>query len=96
MDTDPDKYSRVDNSMTVGLGAWGIKVKSEQEGLNVLSWVRSKLYRVVVTKMKTGGFNNPFIELESLGTSKMWTDVEIYKHFNLTQEEIDYVEANIN
>jgi len=96
MDTDPDKYSRVDNSMTVGLGAWGIKVKSEQEGLNVLSWVRSKLYRVVVTKMKTGGFNNPFIELESLGTSKMWTDEKIYKHFNLTQEEIDYVEANVN
>jgi hypothetical protein len=95
IDTDPDKYSRVDNSMTVGLGAWGIKVDSEQEGLNVLSWVRSKLYRVVVTKMKTGGFNNPFIELESLGTSKMWTDAEIYKHFGLTQEEIDYIEANV-
>ena len=93
--TNPDKYSRVDNSMTVGLGAWGIKVKTEQEGLNVLSWVRSKLYRVVVAKMKTGGFNNPFIELKSLGETKMWTDDEIYKHFNLTPDEISYVESNI-
>jgi hypothetical protein len=93
--TDPDKYSRVDNSMTVGLGAWGIKVNSEQEGKNVLTWVRSKLYRVVVEKMKTGGFNNPFIELESLGAATQWSDASLYAHFGLTQEEIDYVEANV-
>jgi hypothetical protein len=94
-DTDPEKYSKVDNMMTVGLGAWGIKVASEEEGKNVLSWVRSKLYRVVVSKMKTGGFNNPFIELESLGTNKQWTDAEIYNYFSLTSEEIDYVEASV-
>ena len=93
--TNPDKYSKVDNSMTVGLGAWGIKVASEAEGVNVLSWVRSKLYRVVVTQMKTGGFNNPFIELQFLGTTKHWTDAEIYAHFNLTDEEIAYVESNV-
>lgn len=92
---DPNKYSRIDNSMTVGLGAWGIKVASEDEGKNVLSWVRSKLYRVVVSKMKTGGFNNPFVELESLGVSKLWTDTDIYTHFNLTQDEINYIEANV-
>jgi predicted RNA methylase len=91
---DPDKYSRIDNSMTVGLGAWGIKVKSEKEGKNVLSWVRSKLYRVVVEQMKTGGFNNPFIELESLGAGKLWTDGDIYKHFKLTDDEIKYIESN--
>jgi hypothetical protein len=53
------------------------------------------LYRVVVAKMKTGGFNNPFIELESLGCDQTWTDEAIYRHFGLTQEEIDYVEANV-
>jgi hypothetical protein len=92
---DPDKYSRVDNSMTVGLGAWGIKVDTEQEGNNVLSWVRSKLYRVVVKNMKTGGFNNPFIELEYLDKNKSWTDKEIYNHFKLTEEEIKYIESQI-
>jgi len=90
----PEKYSRVDNSMTVGLGAWGIKVRSEQEGENVLTWVRSKLYRVVVQQMKTGGFNNPFIELENLGAARAWTDEDLYKHFGLFQEEIDYIENN--
>jgi hypothetical protein len=93
-ESEPDKYSRVDNAMTVGLGAWGIKVNNEQEGQNVLSWVRSKLYRVVVNKMKTGGFNNPFIELESLGVNKLWSDQDIYNHFQLTQQEIEYVESN--
>lgn len=95
MESDPDKYSRVDNSMTVGLGAWGIKVASETEGKNVLSWVRSKLYRVVVQNMKTGGFNNPFVELENLGSSKIWTDQELYEHFGLTQEEINYIEEAV-
>jgi site-specific DNA-methyltransferase (adenine-specific) len=80
--------------MTVGLGAWGIKVRSEQEGENVLTWVRSKLYRVVVQQMKTGGFNNPFIELENLGAARAWTDEDLYKHFGLFQEEIDYIENN--
>jgi hypothetical protein len=81
--------------MTVGLGAWGIKVDTEQQGKNVLTWVRSKLYRVVVQQMKTGGFNNPFIELENLGNAKDWTDEEIYQYFKLTQEEIDYIETNV-
>ena len=94
--TNLDKYSKVDNSMTVGLGAWGIKVENEEEGNNVLTWVRSKLYRVVVTKIKTGGFNNPFIELKSLGVKKAWTDEEIYKYFNLTDDEIKYIEDNAN
>lgn len=94
LDSDPDKYSRVDNNMAVGLGAWGIKVPNKKAGENVLTWVRSKLYRVVVTKMKTGGFNNPFIELQSLGYDKNWTDAEIYKHFKLTKEEIEYIENN--
>jgi hypothetical protein len=30
-----------------------------------------------------------------LDMSKQWLDSEIYKHFNLTQEEIDYVEDNV-
>jgi hypothetical protein len=93
--TDPDKYSMVDNTMSVGLGAWGIKVPSEEAGNCMLSWIRSKLYRVVVSNMKTGGFNNPFVELENLGHDKTWTDAELYAHFGLTQEEIDYVEANV-
>lgn len=34
--------------------------------------------------------NMPFVDL-----TRSWTDEEIYEHFGLTQEEIDYVEANV-
>ena len=32
----------------------------------------------------------PYIEMD-----KIWTDEELYAHFGLTQEEIDYIEANV-
>ena len=32
----------------------------------------------------------PYLDLNIL-----WSDADIYKHFNLTQEEIDYIEANV-
>jgi len=92
--SNPDRYSIVCNDRGVGLGAWGIIVGSRQEGECVLSWVRSKLYRALVAT-KTGGFNNPFVELPHLGVSKLWTDEELYAHFNLTPEEIACVEANV-
>jgi len=92
---DDKKYCTVTNSYGVGTNAFGIKVDSEQEGYNVLSWVTSKLYRCVVAGKKTSGFNQPFIKLTHLGVDKMWTDLELYSHFNLTQEEIDYIEDRV-
>jgi len=91
----PDKYNLVCNDRGVGFGAWRIKVSSKVCGENVLSWVRSSLYRVLVLQTKTGGFNNPFIELPYLGEDKLWTDEEIYAHFNLTAEEIAYIEETV-
>jgi Eco57I restriction-modification methylase len=91
----PDKYNRVDNSHAVGLGAWGIKVPDEQSGNNMLTWIRSKLYRSLVEGMKTGGFNNPFVELTNLGHDRPWTDAELYNHFQLTHQEIEYIESYI-
>jgi len=94
-DDNPSKYSLVDDKMAVGLGAWGIKVPSRQAGENALTWIQSKLYRVVVTKMKTGGFNNPFVELENLGHDYKWTDNDLYDYFGLTEEEINYIEETV-
>ena len=45
--------------------------------------------------MKTGGFNGPFIEMQNLGKEKIWTDQELYAHFNLTEEEINYIESQV-
>ena len=92
--SDPDRYSVLNNDVAVGLGAWGIAVETEEQGKNVLSWVRSKLYTVIVMKSKSGGFNNVFVEMEHLGVDHAWTDEELYAHFNLTPEEIEYIEKN--
>lgn len=57
----------------------------------------SKLYRFWVDMQKFSGFNprKLILMLPELDLSKDWTDEKIYKHFNLTQEEIDYIEANV-
>jgi len=92
---DPDRYAKVTDTLAVGLGAWGIKVESEEEGKNMLTWIHSKLYRVLVLKMKTGGFNNPFVELINLGGDKKWTDETIYEYFNLSEEEVNLIESTV-
>ena len=59
--------------------------------------LESKLYKFIVE----GNRANQYIEkhvpnmMPKLDMSKKWTDKAIYKHFGLTQEEIDYVEANV-
>jgi hypothetical protein len=37
-----------------------------------------------------GNYTLPKIDL-----TKVWSDADMYAHFGLTQEEIDYVEANV-
>lgn len=69
--------------------------KSELEGAR--SQLESKLYKFIIE----GNRANQYIEkhipnmMPQLNLNKVWTDSEIYKHFGLTQEEIDYVEANV-
>ena len=66
------------------------------EAQNILSYLDSKLYKFIVNTGKWSGFLNGKV-LASLPklASKIWTDQELYQHFGLTQEEIDYVEANV-
>ena len=93
-DNDLDRYNWIENAdKFVGQGMWGIKINTEEEGEAILSWIRCKLYRVLVKEMKAGGgFNNQFVELQHLGTDRIWTDADVYEHFNLTEEEIALVE----
>ena len=66
------------------------------EAQHILSYLDSKLYKFIVNTGKWSGFLNGKV-LSSLPklSSKIWTDQELYQHFSLTQEEIDYVEANV-
>ena len=71
-------------------------VKDQIEADNVLSYLNSKLYNFLIITGKWSGFLNGKLicSLPRLANKK-WTDKAIYKHFGLTQEEIDYIEANV-
>lgn len=70
---------------------------SEQECKNIISYIQTRFFRYLVSiKKKTQ--NGPrgvyqFVPLQDF--SKPWTDAELYAKYNLTQEEIDFIESMI-
>jgi len=69
--------------------------ESENEAKNILSFVSSKLYYFFYQiAFKHSGFINGAMlkKLPYLDKTRKWTDEEIYKEFDLTKEEIVYVE----
>lgn len=58
----------------------------------------SGLYRVIMSYMRQGGFDiqtNFLEQLPRLDLGRTWTDQELYQHFSLTEEEIQYIEETI-
>ena len=76
--------------------AFWIYVASKKEALNIINILTSKLYTFILTVSKWSGFNMPEVvySLPYLNSNKFWTNSDIYKYFNLTQEEINYIEDN--
>jgi hypothetical protein len=71
-------------------------VKNKKEGENFIRLYTSKLYKFAQDQRATGGFRGKKIyELPKLDLSRVWTDAELYAHFSLTQEEIDYIETTV-
>ena len=72
-----------------------INVGNIEEGQNLMSILNSKLYRFIINTAKWSGFLNKEVirNLPKMDTSISWSDNSIYKYFNLTQEEIKYVES---
>ena len=73
-----------------------ITVNSDTEGENLEHNLKSKLLTYILKTAKWSGFGNEkvFCGLPLLSTHAKMTDAEIYSQFNLTQEEITYVEEN--
>lgn len=73
-----------------------VKVNSIKDGENLVSILKSKLFLYIGSQYRSGrnlGLAMKFLPL--LDTSKVWSNEAIYKHLGLTQEEIEYVEANL-
>jgi len=64
---------------------------------NIISYVKTRFFRYLVSiKKKTQ--NGPrmvyqFVPMQDF--SKSWTDEELYKKYNLTKEEIDFIESMV-
>lgn len=71
--------------------------QEEQIAKNVISYIKTKFFRALILMIKnTQMAMKPvyhFVPLQDF--SKPWTDEELYAKYNLTQEEIDFIESMI-
>jgi len=71
---------------------------TKYECYNIMSYIRTKFFRFLVDSRKSSYSCTravyEFVPLQDW--SKPWTDEELYKKYKLTQEEIDYIENNID
>lgn len=89
-----DRYMFLSTDM-VGKQMLGILVDNEVFGINLINLYSSKLFTWYINSEKSGGFNTGIFKLPKMDISKFWSDLEIYNFFNLTQDEINYVESNV-
>ena len=70
---------------------------NEIEAKNTFNYLRTKFVRFLILQTLVGmniSISN-FIFVPWLDFSKTWTDEELYTKYNLTQEEIDFIESMI-
>jgi len=74
-----------------------ILTKSDQESESVVSLLESKLqvFFNIIQDETRSPYLNFLKNFKLLPLDKPWTDQEIYDAFNLTREEIDYIESNV-
>ena len=71
--------------------------ETKTEAENVITYMKRKLFRFLVLLIKNTQDATAkvyqFVPLQDF--SKPWTDAELYEKYNLSQEEIDFIEAMI-
>jgi site-specific DNA-methyltransferase (adenine-specific) len=79
-----------------GHGVVFLVTNSAQESENLLAYLRTNPIKQLIKKVKTSSPNSKslFENIPDVDLSIKWNDQAVYKHFNLTQKEIDYVESN--
>ena len=71
--------------------------KNEEEATNAISYIKTKFFHFMLGLKKNTQHTTKavyqFVPLQDF--SKPWTDEELYAKYNLTQEEIDFIESMI-
>lgn len=70
---------------------------SQKQCENIVSYMKTRFFRYMVTiRKKTQDNPSPVFQFAPLQDwSKQWTDAELYRKYNLSPEEINYIEAMI-
>jgi hypothetical protein len=89
-------YSSSYKDMFYSLGVAGKQVEAiivddEQHGARVISALTKKLFLFYIDNEKSGGFNTGIYKLPAIDFTRIWTDQDLFDHFKLTQEEVDYI-----
>ena len=71
-----------------------IEVKNKKEGTALIAVYNSNFYTFLAGIKSAGMRGAGNYTLPKIDLTATWTDADIYAHFGLTQDEIDYVEAN--
>ena len=73
------------------------KVSSKEEAKNLISYIKTRFFRFMISLIKnTQNISRgvyAFVPIQDF--SKPWTDEELYKKYDLTKEEIDFIESMI-
>lgn len=81
---------------TIKFQSGHILVKDLTEGNNLIKLYKSKLYKYIQDQMASGGMRGKsFYEMPIMDLKKSWSDNDLYVYFNLTQQEIDYIESAV-
>lgn len=92
----PIKYA--DPSFGCAANAYFIEVPDEDTAENLISYLKSKIIKISIKTLKHASCTNSkglLNQLPLIDISRSWTDAELYTHFELTQEEIGYIEATV-
>jgi len=87
------KYAGPDYA--VAQGAYYFEVNNATEADNLITYLNSKTVRLIVRELKgavCSNSQNIFKFIPKVDLTKVWSDADLYKHFGLTQDEIDYIE----
>ncbi len=70
---------------------------NKEVGENVISYIKTKFFRfmVMLKKNTQNGTRGVYQFVPMQDFSKSWTDEELYAKYNLSQEEIDFIESMI-
>ena len=71
--------------------------ETEEEMYNCWSYIKTKFFRTMLSigKNDQGAASGVYRYIPLLDFGKPWTDSELYKRYNLSREEIEYIESNV-